>query len=419
MNFEFAQVALFNTIIKVIGVGGGGGNAVTRMIEYGLEGVEFLAMNTDVQALERCLATNKIQIGKALTRGRGTGANPEMGYKAAEQDVQVITEAIKGADLVFITAGMGGGTGTGAASKIAQIAKDNKALTVAIVTMPFNFEGRFRRNVADVGIEELLKHVDTLISIPNQRLLDIVDEKTSLREAFKIADKVLTNATEGISDLVTKAGVVNLDFADVRTVMYEGGDAIMGIGKAIGDDRGSDAANKALKSPLLQSYSISGAQKVLVNITGSPDMTLYEVDDAMNLIYDAAGNEANVIFGAVVDDEAGEELRVTVIATGFSNNGSGTIIEEQFASTLDQRKVKQSGTTAFAQSVRVQDSSSISEFNRSIRNTNNASGIDIDTESTSNAKRKRIHIGEIDIDRDPPTDEKLATFLQKNGSNGN
>ena len=250
-------------------------------------------------------------------------------------------------------------------------------------------------------------------------LLDIVDEKTSLREACKIADKVLTNATEGISDLVTKAGVVNLDFADVRTVMYEGGDAIMGIGKAIGDDRGSDAANKALKSPLLQSYSISGAQKVLVNITGSPDMTLYEVDDAMNLIYDAAGNEANVIFGAVVDDEAGEELRVTVLATGFSNNGSGTIIEEQFASTLDQRKVKQSGTTAFAQSVRVQDSSSISEFNRSIRNTNNASGIDIDTESTSNAKRKRIHIGEIDIDRDPPTDEKLATFLQKNGSNGN
>ncbi len=415
LNFQFADDGLIGASMKVIGVGGAGGNAVDRMVASGLYGVEFLAMNTDMQALERSAATHKIQIGKALTRGRGAGANPEIGYKAAEQDEELIAESLKGCDLVFITAGMGGGTGTGAAPKVAQIAKEKKILTVAIVTLPFLFEGRRRRSVADEGIAELKKHVDTLVVIPNQRLLDIVNEKTSLREAFTMADTVLTQATEGISDLISKTGVVNLDFADVRTIMHEGGDALMGIGVGAGEDRGSAAADSALQCPLLQDFSIAGATSVLVNITGSEDLTLHEVDDAMNLIYDSAGDEANVIFGAVIDENAGEELRVTVIATGFENrqsdngNGRSAVQSKSFGHNVESTET------------RIKRPAMIGSDN----GLNNMKiGLAEQNEPTRNREKpvsnpKRIHLGAVDVDGDPPSDFSLPAFLRRNGNNGN
>ena len=307
--------------IRVVGVGGGGGNAINSMIDRGLHGVDFFAINTDLQALERNLASNKIQIGKNLTRGLGAGADPSIGHRAAEEDRDEITRALTGSDMVFITAGMGGGTGTGGAPMVANIAKSLGALVVGIVTRPFNCEGKKRAAQAETGLEELKKQVDTLIVIPNQKLLSIVDRNTPLKEAFDIANQVLYGATRGISELITVPGLINVDFADVRTVMREMGDAVMGSGIATGENRAVEAAHLAISSPLLEDVSISGAQGVLVNITGGANMTLVEVDEATEIIREAAGEDANVILGAVIDGNVENEVMVTVIATGFNRRG--------------------------------------------------------------------------------------------------
>ncbi len=304
--------------IRVVGVGGGGGNAVNSMIHKGLHGVDFFAINTDLQALERNEAPNKVQIGKSLTRGLGAGADPSVGHRAVEEDRDEIARALAGSDMVFVTAGMGGGTGTGGAPLVANIAKSIGALVVGIVTRPFNCEGKRRLAQAETGIEELKKQVDTLIVIPNQKLLNIVERSTPLTEAFEIANQVLYGATRGISELITVPGLINVDFADVRTVMKEMGDAVMGSGIAKGENRAVEAAHAAISSPLLEDVSISGAQGVLVNITGGVSMSLVEVDEATEIIHEAAGEDANVILGAVVDETMDDEIMVTVIATGFN-----------------------------------------------------------------------------------------------------
>ena len=307
--------------MKVVGVGGAGTNAVNRMIEAGLTGVDFVAINTDLQALTASKAPIKIQIGRNTTKGLGAGADPEIGRKSIEEDKEAVVNALQEADMVFVTAGLGGGTGTGASPVVAEIAKDLGALTVAIVTRPFLFEGPKRMQRAEEGVEELKERVDTLITIPNQRLLQIVDRKTPLNEAFRFADDILLQATRGISDLISVPGLINLDFADVRTVMSEMGDALMGSAVASGENRAVEATQKALNSPLLEEVSIAGALGVLVNITGGPDLALHEVNDATTMVFEAAGPEANIIFGAVIDDQMGDQVRVTVIATGFSRNG--------------------------------------------------------------------------------------------------
>jgi len=303
--------------IKVIGVGGAGGNAVNRMIEAGLRGVEFIAANTDSQVLDQSLCPKKLQLGTGITKGLGSGANPAVGREAAEEDEALIAEALAGADMVFVTAGMGGGTGTGAAPVVARIARSIGALTVAVVTRPFEFEGRKRMQLAEEGLRELRERVDTLIAIPNQRLLAIVEKHTPLREAFRVADQVLHHATKGISDLITVPGLVNLDFADVKTVMSERGNALMGAGHATGPNRAYEAAQSAVSSPLLDDVSISGAEALLVNVTGGESMTLHEINEAVTVVVDAAGHDANVIFGAVIDEAMGDALSITVIATGF------------------------------------------------------------------------------------------------------
>lgn len=304
--------------IRVVGVGGGGGNAVTSMIDKRLQGVDFFAVNTDLQALERNKAPNKIQIGKNLTRGLGAGADPTIGQRAVEEDRDEIARTLAGSDMVFITAGMGGGTGTGGAPVVANVAKSIGALVVGIVTRPFTCEGKKRMAQADVGIEDLKKQVDTLIVIPNQKLLSIVERNTPLQEAFDKANDVLYNATRGISELITVSGLINVDFADVRTIMREMGDALMGSGTGTGENRSIEAAHAAISSPLLEGVSISGAQGVLVNVTGGPTMSLVEVDEAVSVIHEAAGEDANVIMGAVIDENLGDEMMVTVIATGFN-----------------------------------------------------------------------------------------------------
>jgi cell division protein FtsZ len=305
--------------IRIVGVGGGGSNAVNAMINKGLEGVEFCVLNTDQQALERSEAGTKLQIGKNLTRGLGAGADPSVGKNAVEEDREEIARLLNGSDMVFVTAGMGGGTGTGGASVVANIAKSVGALVVGIVTKPFSFEGKRRAKQADEGIEELRKHVDTLIVIPNQKLLALVEHSTSFMEGFSIANQVLYNATRGISELIIRHGYINVDFADVRTVMREMGDAIMGSGIGTGDHRAAQAAENAISSPLLEGVSIAGAQGVLVNITGGRSMTLLEVSEATQIIHDAAGDDANLIFGAVLDETMSDEVMVTVIATGFNS----------------------------------------------------------------------------------------------------
>ncbi|HOX28315.1 MAG TPA: cell division protein FtsZ [bacterium] len=306
-----------HAIIKVVGVGGGGCNAVNRMIEVGVCGVDFIAVNTDSQVLEKSRAAEKLQIGGKLTRGLGAGADPEIGRKAAELSMSEIENMIQGADMVFVTAGMGGGTGTGASSIVAKIAKENGALTVGVVTKPFLFEGRRRMKMAEAGAEELRKNVDTIIVIPNDRLLDIIREDTSLVEAFKLADDVLRQGVQGISDLITIPGVINLDFADVKTIMKSAGTALIGIGACSGDDRARRAAEEAITSPLLET-SIEGAKGILLNITGGPDMSLSEVDTAAKVAQQAASDDANIIFGTVVDESLKDEIRVTVIATSFT-----------------------------------------------------------------------------------------------------
>ncbi len=302
--------------IKVIGVGGGGNNAVNRMIESGLKGVEFIAINTDAQALYTSKAENKIQIGTKLTRGLGAGANPDVGLKAAEESRNDIVAAVKGADMVFVTAGMGGGTGTGAAPLVAEVAKEMGALTVGVVTKPFTFEGKKRFGQAESGIVNIKSKVDTLIVIPNEKLLQVVDKNTPINDAFCIADDVLRQGVQGISDLIAVPGLINLDFADVKTIMEDTGAALMGIGTASGENRASVAARTAISSPLLET-SIEGAKGVLLNITGGSGLGLFEVNEAAEIISQAADPEANIIFGAVIDDSMGDNVRVTVIATGF------------------------------------------------------------------------------------------------------
>ena len=309
--------------IKVIGVGGGGGNAVNRMIQSGIKGVEFLVANTDVQAMRGSLAPVKLQIGSKLTKGLGAGANPEVGKQAALEDTDRILEALSGADMIFITTGMGGGTGTGAAPIIASLAAELGALTVAVVTKPFGFEGKRRRVQAEHGIRALRDTVDTLITIPNERLLNFVERGTSLGDAFKMADDILRQAVQGISDLITVPGEINLDFADVKTIMHGMGMALMGTGVSSGEHRAVEAAQRAISSPLLEEASIEGAKGVLINITGGPDMTLFEVHEAASIIQEAADEEANIIFGTVIDPRMKDEVKVTVIATGFDSASKG------------------------------------------------------------------------------------------------
>jgi cell division protein FtsZ len=303
-------------VIKVVGCGGGGSNAVNRMVDAGLRGVEFIAVNTDAQALQMTDADVRLHIGQVATRGLGAGANPDVGREAAIESRDALKEALKGADMVFVTAGEGGGTGTGAAPVVAELAKELGALTVGIVTRPFSFEGRRRTDQADRGIEELTSKVDTLVVIPNDRLLSLVEKRTSIIDAFRLADDVLRQGVQGITDLITVPGVINLDFADVRTIMKESGTALMGIGLAAGENRAAEAARAAISSPLLES-SVEGATGILLNITGGGDLGLFEVNDAAEIVASAADQNANIIFGAVVDEQLGDHIRVTVIATGF------------------------------------------------------------------------------------------------------
>src|SRR3954449_1157123 len=308
-------------VIKVVGVGGGGTNAVSRMIDAGLRGVEFVSANTDAQALQMTEADIKLNIGHNLTKGLGAGANPEIGHGAAAESRDDIKEALKGADMVFVTAGEGGGTGTGAAPVIADIAKNEiSALTVGVVTRPFSFEGAQRSRQASEGIDRLREHVDTLIVIPNDKLLSTVDRHTTILDAFREADNVLRQGVQGITDLITIPGMINLDFADVRTIMQDAGTALMGIGTAGGESRAVEAAREAISSPLLEE-SVEGANGILLNITGGGDLGLFEVNEAAEIINSAADNDANIIFGAVIDDAMGDDVRVTVIATGFDHSG--------------------------------------------------------------------------------------------------
>jgi cell division protein FtsZ len=315
--FELEFETQASAKLKVIGVGGAGGNAVNRMIGAGLRGVEFIAANTDLQALNQSLAPTRLQMGPSLTRGLGSGGDPAVGRRAAEEDEQAVADSLTDSDMVFITAGMGGGTGTGGAPVVARVAKQVGALTVAVATKPFHFEGRRRMRQAEEGLAELRAEVDTLIVIPNERLLAVVEKGTSLTDAFAVCDEVLLKATKGISDLVTVPGLVNLDFADVKAVMSNRGNALMGTGRATGENRAVQAAQAAVSSPLLEDVSISGAEGVLVNITGGRDLSLHEVNEAATVVVQAAGEEANVIFGAVIDPAADGEIVITVIATGF------------------------------------------------------------------------------------------------------
>ena len=319
MTFSFDAAAAQGAVIKVIGVGGGGGNAINRMIDEGLAGVEFIAANTDVQALSSAKAETVIQLGPKLTRGLGAGGQPEVGRKAAEESEEVLTEALQGADMVFITAGMGGGSGTGAAPVIARIAKSIGALTVAVVTRPFGFEGSKRGNFAVEGINELREHVDTLLIISNNNLLEIVDKKTPLLEALSEADNVLRQGVQGITDLITSPGLINLDFADVKTVMENKGNALMGIGIGSGEERVIEAARKAIYSPLLET-TIDGAEDVIVNVTGGLDMTLIEAEEASEIVNQAAGHGVNIWLGTSIDESMKDEIRVTVVATGVKED---------------------------------------------------------------------------------------------------
>ena len=318
--FELEEKTEHGANIKVVGIGGGGNNAVTTMIDGGLTGVEFIVANTDSQALDPHKATKKIQVGKELTKGLGAGANPEIGKRAAIESYNEIVEALEGADMVFVTAGMGGGTGTGGAPIVAKIAKELGALTIGVVTKPFSFEGKKRMRHAHAGIQELQENVDTLIVIPNQKLLSISSEKTPLLETFKKADEVLLQAVKGISDLINIRGLINLDFADIRTVMSAQGMAIMGTATADGDNRSIEAATSSISSPLLENISIEGATGIIINVTGGSGLSLYEVNEASTLITEAAHEDAEIIFGAVIDENMGEAVRVTVIATGFTQN---------------------------------------------------------------------------------------------------
>ncbi|WP_395538235.1 cell division protein FtsZ [Lactiplantibacillus pentosus] len=357
MEFSLDSTQNSGANIKVIGVGGGGGNAVNRMIAEDVKGVEFIVANTDVQALQTSNAETKIQLGPKLTRGLGAGSNPDVGSKAAQESEEALTEALQGADMVFVTAGMGGGTGNGAAPVVAKIAKDSGALTVGVVTRPFTFEGPKRARNAAEGITQMKDNVDTLIVIANNRLLEIVDKKTPMMEAFQEADNVLRQGVQGISDLITSPGYVNLDFADVKTVMQNQGSALMGIGSATGENRTADATKQAISSPLLE-VSIDGAEQVLLNITGGPDMSLYEAQAASDIVSQAATTEVNIIFGTSIDESLGDEVRVTVIATGIDqkqrelklgNQSTRTAASQQRGGMFSNNSTDQPATSEAAQ----------------------------------------------------------------------
>lgn len=309
-------------VIRVTGIGGSGGNTVNRMIQVKVRGVDFIAINADAQALNQSQAPTKIQIGKETTKGLGAGADVELGRKSIEENKEEVYEALKGSDMVFVTYGAGGGTGTGGGPMVAQIAKELGALTVGVVTKPFSFEGMRRRKVAELGIEELKDKVDTLITIPNDRLLQVIDKKTSLWDAFGIVDDVVRQGVQGISDIITLPGIINVDFADVRTIMADAGSALMGIGRASGDNRSMEAARAAIDSPLLE-LSIDGAKGILFNITGGPDLGMYEIDEAAKAITEASDPDANIIFGATIDEAMAGEVKITVIATGFEGEAAG------------------------------------------------------------------------------------------------
>lgn len=392
--FELEESKIYGANLKVIGIGGGGCNAVNTMIQSSLQGVEFIGANTDAQALAVCQAPLKIQLGAKLTKGLGAGANPEVGKNATLEDKDRLREILVGADMVFITAGLGGGTGTGGGPIVASIAKELGALTVAVVTKPFFFEGRKRQRQAEDGLKELRKFVDTLITIPNQRLLNIADKDMSLLETFRKADEVLLQAVKGISDLITVHGLINLDFADVRTVMSEMGLALMGTGVASGENRAMEAAQKAISSPLLEDITIAGARGVLINITGGPDLTLYEVNEASTLIQEEAHEEANIIFGAVIDENLRGEVRVTVIATGF---GRAAETEERVVEL--HPGTKEPEKTAVS-SPRVEESRDIPTFLRQEKAAE-------PREKTLRSWRSRIfnNVGEDELD--------IPTFLRK------
>lgn len=334
MRFHLAEGEEQNARMKVVGVGGAGGNAVNRMIEERLVGVEFVSINTDAQALSHSDAHRKIQVGKTLTRGLGSGSRPDIGRDAIIEDQEAVTDALQGADMVFVTGGMGGGTGTGASPIVAKLAREMGALTVGIVSKPFAFEGKKRLRVAEEGIADLQAVVDTLIVVPNERLRSVVDKGTTVQEAFRVADSVLLNATRGISDLITVTGLVNVDFADVSTIMTEKGQALMGTGFGSGEHRAVESAQQAISSPLLEDMSIAGARGVLLNITGGEDLSLHEVSEVSSVIHEAAGEDANIIFGAVIDPSLKGEIRVTVIATGIGVHGRSSAPTDMFREAL-------------------------------------------------------------------------------------
>jgi cell division protein FtsZ len=347
IRFLFDEGSRTGACIKVVGVGGGGSNAVNRMISAGLGGVEFLVANTDAQALTQSMAPVKIQIGAKLTKGLGAGANPEVGRQAALEDTDKIIEALQGADMVFVTTGLGGGTGTGAAPIVASLAAELNALTVAVVTKPFAFEGKKRLQQADRGLAELKDCVDTVITIPNERLLATLERGTSLFDAFHIADDILRQAVQGISDLIIVPGLINLDFADVKTIMSGMGMALMGTGSATGENRAVEAAKRAISSRLLEDGTIQGARGVLINITGGHDLLLHEVSEASSIIQEAADPEANIIFGAVLDERMSEEVKITVIATGFGGRGEPvqTMVASAAAGTISTMASKQNASS--------------------------------------------------------------------------
>lgn len=434
---EFADETQPGARMKVVGVGGGGSNSVDRMIALGLRGVEYIAINTDQQALDRSLANRKIQIGRQLTRGLGAGADPNKGREAAEQDSELLIEALQGADLVFVTAGMGGGTGTGAAPKVAEIARGLGALTIAVVSKPFLFEGTRRMAVAEAGIKELRANVDAMVIVPNQRLLNVIDQSVTMLEAFKRADSVLTDATRGITDLISFPGIVNLDFADVKAIMSGSGDALMGIGSAFGEDRGKRAAIMALHAPLLEDMAINGAQGVIVNITGSSALTLYEVNEAAVEVTAAVGENANFIFGTAVDETLGEEIRVTVIATGFNRQPSLGMFKPEVKVEAKPKLYSEAGVTGAVQPrpavvppITPSTDTSLPPFlakeppaapplRKSIQapmsfDSPEAEDFGFRTPK-SNGNRIRL---EVDLDGAPPTDFDLPPFLSRNGRNG-
>ncbi len=351
--------------IKVVGVGGGGCNAVNRMIEEGLQGIEFISVNTDAQALLLSKAQTRVRIGDKATRGLGSGGNPEVGKKAAEESAEELYEVLKGSDMVFITAGLGGGTGTGAAPILAQISKEVGALTIGVVTRPFTFEGSHRQQSAETGISQLKEQADTLIVIPNDRLLQIVDKRASLQDAFRVADDVLRQGIQGISELITVPGLINLDFADVRTIMSEGGAALMAVGKASGEDRARVAAEMAISSQLLD-ITIDGARGILFNVTGGDGLTLFEVNQAAAIIKETAHPDVNLIFGAVVDPSLGDEIRVTVIATGFDRTSGVRSAAPRRVRQSEPNTAQQTGTTS---ADRASNQPSSSEFQPRVLNT--------------------------------------------------